>query len=345
MTKPRSVVSVAALLCVLMVAACSSGDTPEETGASPGASETAQPTKMTVLTDYLVFGRHAPLYLARDKGFFKDAGLDVTIGNGKGTNDVLARLGADQADAVFASMAGLMSATGQGLDAKMVALMYNKNPEAVFYKKSSGISGPKDLVGKRVALAAGTSIAALLPGLLQQNGVAENSVKKASLAPEALNAALLTGKADAMLEFSFNAAQLHKAATNPDDIGYFLYADHDFAFYGNGYVVKDSLIESSPEVVKSFTQAVVKGYQYAVENPAEACDLLRKDVPDVDAQACLSEMEVLKQLVVTPETQANGIGYMDPAKVDDTIALLTGVLDIKGEVKGADIFTDEFLPR
>jgi NitT/TauT family transport system substrate-binding protein len=342
MNNHRSLLTTALLACALLIASCSSGASSDGVGDAQGESGSE---KLTVLTDYLVFGRHAPLYVARDKGFFEDAGLDVTIGNGKGTNDVLARLGAGKADAVFASMAGLMSATGQGLDAKMVALMYNKNPEAVFYKKSSGITGPRDLEGKKVALAAGTSIAALLPGLLTQNGLDIKAVKTASLAPEALNPALLTGKVDAMLEFSFNAAQLQAAAASADDIGYFLYADHDFAFYGNGYVVKDELIRSSPDVVKRFTNAVVKGYEYAVEHPDEACELLRKDVPDVDAQACLREMQVVKQLVITDETEEHGVGYMDPAKVDATIALLSPVLDIMGDIKGQDIFTGEFLDQ
>src|SRR5579872_1408334 len=84
-------------------------------------------TKVLLLTDYLTFGRHAAIYAARDLGYFSEQGIDIDIQPGKGSNDVITRLGAGQADIGQAGMPSVIAATLKGLKAKMFLIAYSTN--------------------------------------------------------------------------------------------------------------------------------------------------------------------------------------------------------------------------
>jgi len=213
--------------------------------AAPLATAEAQTRdKVLFVLDWVVFGRHTPYFAALEKGFFTASNIDATIQLGYGSAATVKRLGAGQADFIFADFGALVLArANEGLKAKMVAMGYGKNGHAVFYLESSGIRTPKDLVGKRIAGAPGASVTALFPGFLRANGVDPGSVRVINVDAQALNPVLLSKQADAMLEFNFNQVGLEKqGAKDGLKPNHFMYADHNFGFYANGIIVRDEMI-------------------------------------------------------------------------------------------------------
>jgi NitT/TauT family transport system substrate-binding protein len=329
----RALVALLALLAIL-------------TAATPAAAQ-APRDKVLFVLDWVVFGRHAPYFTALEKGFFAGNGIEATIQRGHGSAASLKRLGAGQADFIFADFGGLVLArANEGLKAKMVAVGYGKNGHAVFFLDGTGIKTPRDLAGKRIAGAPGATVTALFPGFLRANGVDPASVRVVNIDAQALNPVLLSRQADGMLEFNFNQVALEKqGARDGLKPRHFMYADHNFGFYANGIIARDETIEKKPELVARFVDAVLKGYRHAFENPAEACTLLRKHVPDVDQDVCIGELALVKDLVLTPEARERGIGYMSRERVQKTIDVLREFLGFKGEARPEDLYTTQFLPR
>jgi NitT/TauT family transport system substrate-binding protein len=297
--------------------------------------------------DWVVFGRHTPYFVALEKGFFAANNIEVTIQRGYGSAASLRRLGAGQADFILADFGGLVLArANEGLKAKMVAVAYGKNGHAVFFLENSGIKSPRDLVGKRIAGAPGTTVVALFPGFLRANGVDPNTVKVINVDAQALNAVLLARQVDGMLEFNFNQVALEKQGAREGlKPNHFMYADYNFGFYANGIIAGDETIEKKPDLVARFVDAIIKGLRYSFDNPDESCSLLRKGNPDIDQDVCLGELALVKELVLTAEAQEKGIGYMSRERVQKTIDVLHEFMGFKGEAKPEDLYTTRFLPR
>jgi NitT/TauT family transport system substrate-binding protein len=303
--------------------------------------------KVTFVLDWVVFGRHAPYFAALEKGFFTANGIDATVQRGYGSATSIKRLGAGQADFVFADFGGLVLArANEGLKAKMVAMGYGKNGHAVFFLESSGIKTPKDLVGKRIAGAPGATVTALFPGFLRANGVDPGAVRVINVDAQALNPMVLSRQADGMLEFNFNQVALEKqGAKDGLKPNHFMYADYNFGFYANGVIARDETLEKSPDLVARFVDAIIKGYRFTFDNPAEACTLLRKQHTDIDQDVCLGEVALVKGLVLTPEAQERGIGFMSRERVQKTVDVLREFQGFKGEAKAEDLYSTRFLPR
>lgn len=329
----RSVALLAIAVAVALLAAPASHAQPRE--------------KVLFVLDWVIFGRHTPYFVALEKGFFAANGIDVTIQRGYGSATSLKRLGAGQADFVFADFGGLVLArANEGLKAKMVAVGYGKNGHAVFYLEGAGIKTPKDLVGKRIAGAPGATVTALFPGFLRANGVDPSTVKIVNVDAQALNPVLLSRQADGMLEFNFNQVALEKqGAKDGLKPAHFMYADHNFGFYANGIITRDETIEQKPALVGKFVDAVIKGYRYTFDHPDESCQLLRKSQADIDQDVCVGEVALVKALVLTPEARDRGIGSMSRERVQKTIDVLREFLGFKGEAKPEDLYTTRFLPR
>jgi NitT/TauT family transport system substrate-binding protein len=178
----------------------------------------AETDKVNFVLDWVVYGRSTPYFVSLEKGFFAKRNIEPKIERGYGSAAGLKRIAAGQADFLLADFGGLILArANEGLKAKMIAVIYGKNGHAVHYLEGSGIKTPADLVGKRIAGAPGTTVAALFPAFLAANGVDASKAKVISVDPQALNPVLLSKQFDAMLECQRNHHHRrdHREETRP----------------------------------------------------------------------------------------------------------------------------------
>jgi NitT/TauT family transport system substrate-binding protein len=312
-----------------------------------GSIARAEPDRVSFVLDWIVYGRATPYFVALEKGFFSARNIEPKIERGYGSAAGLKRIGAGQADFLFADFGGLvLGRANEGLKAKMLAVVYSKNGHAVHYLEGSGINKPADLVGKRIAGAAGTTVTTLFPAFLRANAVDPAAVRVITVDPQALNPVLLAKQFDAMLEFSFNNALLAKEGAKTGlKPSLMMYGDHNFRFYANGIITTDEIIAKKPDLARRFVAAVVEGVNYAFDHPDESCTLLRKHAPSVDQDICLAELAQVKVLALTDETKANGIGYMSKAGVQNTIDVMKEHMGLKAAITPEDTFDMSFLPR
>jgi len=135
-------VAVLALVLILTVAMSSSA----------GAQRSADPKKVSIRLDFLIRGHHSGFYVALAKGWYKDAGLDVSISEGTGSAATAQSVAAGNDTFGFVDATSMIAANAQGAGLKMVANMRAKNGTAIIVRKDSGINTPADLAGKKLAI-------------------------------------------------------------------------------------------------------------------------------------------------------------------------------------------------
>ena len=107
--------------------------------------------KFTLQLNWFHLADHSPIYLAMKKGYYKDEGLELTVLRGSGSADSAKKIELGQADVGISDAPTVLTAIGKGASLKMVAVVYDKAGNNVFFRKGANIRSPKDLVGKKIA--------------------------------------------------------------------------------------------------------------------------------------------------------------------------------------------------
>src|ERR1700738_354668 len=153
-------------------------------------------TKIKLPLDWKVQGPHAWFYLARDKGYFRAAGLDVTLDQGEGSATTVTRVLSGAYDAGFGDMNAVIqnAAHRPGEEPVMVYMIYNRSPFALIVKSSSAIKTLKDLEGKSLGVPAGSATHRMLTPLARKNGVDDSKIKVVNVAPNLVEQLLVQGE-------------------------------------------------------------------------------------------------------------------------------------------------------
>lgn len=297
--------------------------------------------KVTFQLDWIPYGRHAPYYVALDKGFYSQRGLDVTVAQGIGSVPGLRTLGTGQVNFLFGDIGSMIAVRSRdGVRAKALACMYQKTPNTIFFIKGAGISKPKDLEGRKLAYTPGDKI--MFPAFALANGIDKSKISWLSADPNSKNVMLLTRNADSMMTYIFTKPVLQKAAKPDEVIDGFIYSDWGVDFYSNGILAMEDYVNQKPEVTRNFVQATMEGVEYAMAHAAESVSILKKHQPQLNEETALKEIAILQELITT-KTPGQRLGSMTQEKMKETIALTVKYLDLKNSVGVDQVFTNEFL--
>jgi NitT/TauT family transport system substrate-binding protein len=307
------------------------------TALSIGTANAAD--KITFVTDFGYLGRHSYYFVALDKGYYKAAHLDVDIVRGQGSADAVKQVAAGTAQIGFADAPALILARANDqVPVKMVAVIYDKAPHAIFALKESGIKTPKDLEGRSVADAAASSIPRMFPAYAKAAKIDGSKVKWTVVSSDAIAATLALGRADAVGYYTISEALLKKS-TGKNDLVVLTYADAGLDFYSNGIIADEKLIASNPDVVKRFVSATLHGLRDAIANPEEAAKILNKHQRQIDVDIGTAETKAVAQLVRKPVEKA---GQIELARMQNTVDIVTQSFTLKQPVKAADVFVPGF---
>jgi len=295
--------------------------------------------KITFVTDFGYLGRHAYYFVAQDKGYYKDAGLEVDIVRGQGSADAVKQVAAGTAQIGFADAASvILGRANDGVPVKLIAEVYAKPPHAVFTLEGSGIKTPKDLEGRTIADSASSSLPKMFPAYAKAAGIDASKVKWLFVTSDAIAATLALGRADAVTYYTISEALMSKAVA-PKKMTILKFSDVGMDFYSNGLIANDNIIKSKPDVVKRFVQATLKGLNDAINDPEAAAKILNKYQRQIDVDIGTAEMKVVGSLVKAPA------GSVDRAQMQRTIELVKNSFDLKQPVSVDDVFADGFVSK
>lgn len=308
----------------------------------PGRGVSAEKVKFAL--DWIPIGKHAPFYAAIDKGFYKKAGLEVTITRGFGSRDTAKKIAAQAMDIGLADTPSHLLARAKGGTNKIVGIFADRGVNVVFALKRSGIRKPKDLSGRTIGDSVGGAGIAVFPAFAKLNGIKNWTFKPA--APAAKFGLLLSGKVDAILTASMAILPLRFIAKKQGkSIVSILYSDFGMDMYGHSIAARDDTIQQRRKMVRSFTQATMKSIAWSVENPRESVALLLKRFPTLKPRFARARWDFSVNDLVTPFARANGIGMVDRKKMEKTINIIKGAYKLKTGLTVDETYTNEFLPR
>ena len=317
----RSRVLAATLLAAVLVtvSACSSSDDDGKTGSSGGSGELK---KVTYVTAFGAVGRDSFAWVAKEKGFFKDAGLDVDIKLGAGNvqNLTLIKSGQAQFAALDFTGAEIQAGLGKFTNWRAVAAIHQQTLVAIMTTKDTNITKPADLTGKKVATGKGSVSELLFPAYAKLAGFDSKSVQMQGVAATTLNGLMAKRQTDALSTFLLSKKALETASKK--DVVVMPYSEYLSDLFGNAIIAREELINSDKDTVKKFVDASMKGLQYTLDHPDEAAEILNKDQPSAAVPAAKGEIEAMKPYVSSPNGGA--LGHMDQERVARSIAVLQG---------------------
>ena len=181
-------------------------------GTLPAQSASAADS-VTLITDFGYNGRHSYFFVAQDKGFYKEAGIDVKFVGGKGSVDAIKQVAAGNANFGFADTGSLvLSRANDNIPVKMVAVVYARPPQAIFCAADAGLKTSKDLEGKSIANPAGGSIPDMFPAFAKAAGIDASKVNWVVAASSALPGLLYASGLAAVTSTTTGAGMLRSSA-------------------------------------------------------------------------------------------------------------------------------------
>ncbi len=317
-------------------------------GESRAADEARQPLVVQFSLDRPLDAGAAPFVVASARGLFGAEGLAVTINIANGSPEAIAHVAAGTSDLALVDINELIRfRDGPGAPPiKAVFVLFNQSPYAIIARKSRGIHALSDIEGKTVGVAESDLSIRLWPALARQNGIKLANVKLNKISAAVREPILSAGQVDAVAGFSYlSAVNLRDRGVPADDLAVFRYADYGCEAYGFAVIVNPAFATARPEAVRGFLRAVIAGTHLAIKEPGPAADEV---VSRIDGGSRELELERLRTVIsdniLTGEVKRNGIGGIDPARLDRSIDQIAEDFKFRKRPSASDIFDDTFLP-
>ncbi|HVX75974.1 MAG TPA: ABC transporter substrate-binding protein [Bradyrhizobium sp.] len=314
--------------------------------ASPDAAS-AQ-TKVRFTLDWVPGATHGAFFIALQKGYYKQEGLDVTIDRGKGSAEVVRQLASGVYDMGFPDINVVIDFDSKNPDQAFPVLMsgYEEAPAAIMFLKSSGITEPKQLDGKKLGVAPNDSTFKLFPIFAKQAGIDLSTVNITSVDPSLREALLAQKKVDAAPGQFFNSfMELQAKGVPASDIGHFMYKDYGLPLYSNSVAASRSFLKEHPDAVRGFIRATLKGLKDMVRDPEEAVKAAVAYEPLLDPDVERRRLRIAMDCcIITDTVRKQGFGDVDPARLDKVIDQITDAYKLPRKVSRQEVFDPQYLP-
>lgn len=327
----RKLALILAICMLLSFSACSSDK-----------NNTADSSKkeITIVLDWTPNTNHTGLYVAKELGYFDDAGLNVNIIQPpeNGATDLVASGGA-QYGIDFQEYLAPVFGTDNQLPVIAVAAILQHNTSGIVSLKEKGVDSPVKLEGMSYATWEIPIEQAIIEDSITKNG---GDFSKVSLIPAYVDdivAALNTDIDCVWIYYGWEGIKLELENIDTN----FLYIKDmygDFDFYSPVIIANTDYIENNPDEAKAFLNAVRRGYEYAAENPKEAADILLKAVPELDSELVHASQEYLSGQYIA---DAEGWGIIDQARWDAFYKWVNDNGLVEKEIEAGMGFTNDYL--
>ena len=299
--------------------------------------------KVDFILNWVPGGDHVPYYYAQKMGWYKKEGIDLSIEPGKGSALATQKVGAGANQIGLADMAGVLVAKGKGADTVAVYNVYANSPQGMYWIKSSGITGIKDLVGKKIGNPAADGARVMWPALAKANGIDPKSVTWVNIDANAKLAALKSKAIDATTSF-YNIHHIFQRELG-DDLGFLAWRDAGLNPYGNSIIVNAKYLKENKATVGKFVSVTQRAFAACVKDPKPCVQAM------IDANGALkfdNELQnwhLVEVLMSDKYSREVALGIHDDKRMADDYALVKQYIGLDKEFDVKSVYTNEFLDR
>jgi NitT/TauT family transport system substrate-binding protein len=265
-------------------------------------------------------------WLAKERGWYRDRGLDVTIQDARGSGQVIQLLTAGQTDFGLVTGIAHTQAVAKGAPLQMIGVFTQKDNTALKYFLSSGIRTPKDLEGRTVGLVAGSVQALVWPAFAEAASFDPSRVSLINVDIQTYNRAFAANQFDATNGLIGSTDDLaYDAQGTP--IGRFVFSDY-MPMIGHGIDVTTKTLAERPAVAEAFARGTQQAWDYMLKSPREAVqqatDVITKNVEGAPAANLIIEgaMQVVPDMMRAKNTEGKPAGWSSP---DDWRSMATAL--------------------
>lgn len=297
--------------------------------------------------DFIVGGKHAPWFIARDKGFYSKRGLSVDLQAGKGSADTVRAIGAGLADVGFADMATTIVARSRGIPVLAVAQL-GYVPVTIVWREETPIKGLKDLEGKSWAISPGQAQWYLMPAFCKINNINFKAIKVQNTAPPLQPAALVAKKVDFITMFrASNDEVAQRAATKRGiKLKRIYMRDNGLNIYGSSLIVREELVKKRPDAIRAYVEATMEGLRYARDHQEEALQILVKHKPELKKDLARVQLKhAVEEVFILPESLKSGFGFMQPDLLEKTVRITNKYFTVGRKVSSGEVYTNQFIKK
>ena len=283
-------------------------------------------------------GDHAPIYYALKEGWYKDAGVDLEVRQGSGSGAAAKALDVGQAEMAIIDTPTALQFIGKGSPMKGVFVAYNDNAAGIYWKKSSGISSVKDLVGKKIGAPAFDAARQMWVPISKAIGLKPDDVEWVNLQPTAKVAALQSDAVDATTHF-YSVHFIYEDIFG-DDLGYALLRDEGMNNYSLAYFASDDTLANKKGAVDAMVKVTQKAFAFCLTTPDPCAEALSEAVS-------LKKSDASRQLeyaarVMPGVSNSLSIGEWSGDRLAKDYAVVKEAYDLPAfDTSGA--FTNEFI--
>ena len=302
--------------------------------------------KVTLMLNWYVYGEHAPFYYGKEKGYFKDAGIDLEIQEGRGSATVTQVVGAKTVQFGYVDVPTMMRAAVKGAPVIAVGVALQTNPMSVMGFAEKNIRKPDDIKGKTVASTPGDSMSQIWPLFLKKTGLKESDFKTVSGDAVTKLNAVINGQADLLLGYVMDQSMKIKDATGKD-VFPIKFADYGINLVSSGIIAHKDFVKENPDLVKRFMAAATKSVEEASKHPKDAAQAILNANPKGGRIETLTQgFELTIPLYRDPSGKKSQPFDVTNNNMKDTVDVLVeyGGLEAKAKDEFKTYYTNQYLP-
>jgi NitT/TauT family transport system substrate-binding protein len=296
--------------------------------------------KLTFLLNVPPAGYNAGFELAAEKGFYKAAGLDVTIEPGNGSQTTAQLIAVGKYDIGFADSAPVMKLISDGAKVKILATILQGNPNAVTALKKTGLKSVADIKGRSVAMPNAGSQSSMFPLVLAANNLKESDIKLINMPPQSMVASLIQGTVEVILG-SVDQYDIALKAQGQEFDSY-LFIDSGAPTVSTSIIASEDFLAKHPDVARKFVAASLKGWYATLDNPAEAVAAMKKMFPDANEKLAPAQIEATRFLMCV--NRAKFVGKATPEQWADTVKIFNKINILPENIPATRYYTYDYLP-
>ncbi len=337
----RRISIVTLLIALLLAAGCSSGS------GSPGKQKEQSPAPdirelqpVTVMLDWVPNTNHTGLYVARDKGWYSDEGLQVDIVEPTegGTTQLVAT---GKAQFGVSYQEDVTQARASDVPVESIAAVIQHNTSGFASPKDKGITRPCQMENKRYGGWGSPSEEAVLKAVVENDGGDFSKIQILNIGSTDFFTAIERDVDFAWIYYGWTGIEAEQRGL---ELNFLELRNLEPAldYYTPVLITGEQLIKDNPELVKKFVRATSKGYEYAIKQPDEAARIMLKNVPELNEQLVLAS-----QWYLSPRYQDDAArwGEQNPQVWERYAGWMYQHKLLPKMIDTQNAFTNEFLPE